>query len=337
MIKNLFIILAFTLVNNHTLVSQQSAIYTHQLVDFQKGLLLYNDQQYQAAQNLFTKVLSASQKTTIQSDCNYYIANCAIRLSQSNSEDLVLNFVQDYPVSIRRNTAYLDIANYYFDKSQFAYSSKWYDKVEDKELSENKRDEFYFNFGYSLYKTNQTTKAKKYLSQVETSEVYGSQAKYYIGFIAYGEDNYDEATRYFNQIGDQSKYTKKISYYQADLNFKLGNFKKAIALAEAQLESSSKEEISELSKIIGESFFNLNNYDEAIPYLEKYEGRGERWNNTDYYLLGYAYYQQQHYDRAISEFNNIIDGQNNVVQNAYYHLGECYIQVGKKQEALNRV
>jgi len=335
MIKNLFIILAFTLVNNHTLVSQQSAIYTHQLVDFQKGLLLYNDQQYQAAQNLFTKVLSASQKTTIQSDCNYYIANCAIRLSQSNAEELVLKFVADYPVSIRRNTAYLDIANYYFDKSQFAYSSKWYDNVEDKELSENKRDEFYFNFGYSLYKTNQTTKAKKYLSQVETSEVYGSQAKYYIGFIAYGEDNYDEATRYFNQIGDQSKYTKKISYYQADLNFKLGNFKKAIALAEAQLESSSKEEISELSKIIGESFFNLNNYDEAIPYLEKYEGRGERWNNTDYYLLGYAYYQQQHYDRAISEFNNIIDGQNNVVQNAYYHLGECYIQVGKKQEALN--
>ena len=121
MIKNLFIILAFTLVNNHTLVSQQSAIYTHQLVDFQKGLLLYNDQQYQAAQNLFTKVLSASQKTTIQSDCNYYIANCAIRLSQSNAEELVLKFVADYPVSIRRNTAYLDIANYYFDKSQFAY------------------------------------------------------------------------------------------------------------------------------------------------------------------------------------------------------------------------
>ena len=130
------------------------------MVDFQKGLLLYNDQQYQAAQNLFTKVLSASQKTTIQSDCNYYIANCAIRLSQSNAEELVLKFVADYPVSIRRNTAYLDIANYYFDKSQFAYSSKWYDNVEDKELSENKRDEFYFNFGYSLYKTNQTTKQK---------------------------------------------------------------------------------------------------------------------------------------------------------------------------------
>ena len=45
--------------------------------------------------NLFTKVLSASQKTTIQSDCNYYIANCAIRLSQSNAEELVLKFVAD--------------------------------------------------------------------------------------------------------------------------------------------------------------------------------------------------------------------------------------------------
>ncbi|MDC0009593.1 tetratricopeptide repeat protein, partial [Winogradskyella sp.] len=37
----------------------------------------------------------------------------------------------------------------------------------------------------------------------------------------------------------------------------------------------------------------------------------------------------------ISEFNKIIDGNNAVAQNAYYHLGESYINLDKKQEALN--
>ena len=51
--------------------------------------------------------------------------------------------------------------------------------------------------------------------------------------------------------------------------------------------------------------------------------------------MGYAYYKQKDYEKAISEFNKIIDGNNLVAQNAYYHLGESYINLDKKQEALN--
>jgi TolA-binding protein len=90
-----------------------------------------------------------------------------------------------------------------------------------------------------------------------------------------------------------------------------------------------------LSKIIGESYFNLQKYKEAIPYLKAYEGKRGKWNNTDYYQLGYAYYKQNDFEAAISEFNKIIDGDNSVAQNAYYHLGESYINLDKKPEALN--
>jgi TolA-binding protein len=51
--------------------------------------------------------------------------------------------------------------------------------------------------------------------------------------------------------------------------------------------------------------------------------------------LGYAQYKEGNYEKAISEFNKIVDGDNNVAQNAYYHLGESYVKLGKKQEALN--
>ena len=153
--------------------------------------------------------------------------------------------------------------------------------------------------------------------------------------MAYEGDDYDKANEYFDQVSDQDKYKEKLSYYQADLNFKLGKFEKAIGLAKEQLDNSSPQEKSELSKIIGESHFNLEQYAEAIPFLKAYKGRRGKWNNVDYYQLGYAYYKQNDYENAISEFNKIIDGNNSVAQNAYYHLGESYINLNKKQEALN--
>src|SRR5690606_36901205 len=79
----------------------------------------------------------------------------------------------------------------------------------------------------------------------------------------------------------------------------------------------------------------LKEYEAAIPYLKAYKGKNGKWNNVDFYQLGYAHYKQGDYDSAISEFNKIIGGNDATAQNAYYHLGESYIKLAKKQEALN--
>lgn len=315
--------------------AQQSATYTSEFVDYQKALSLYNNKQYLAAQTMFDKIADEAEDEVLISDCEYYIANCAVRLNQSNADELVLDFVENYPTSTKRNTAFIDVGDYYFENSKYPYARKWYEKADEESLSKTEQQKYYFNYGYSLFATGNNTGAKKYLTKVENSPKYGSQAKYYIGFMAYEGDDYEEASDYFDQISDQEKYQKDLSYYQADLNFKLGRFEKAIELALAQIDESDEKDRSELSKIIGESYFNLEKYSEAIPYLEAYEGKRGRWNNTDYYQLGYAYYKQGDFERAIKEFNKIVDGRNSVAQNAYYHLGESYIKLNKKQEALN--
>ncbi|TXE08093.1 tetratricopeptide repeat protein [Seonamhaeicola algicola] len=323
------------------LLAQQSAAYTSNMVDYQKALSLYNNNQYLAAQSLFESVKKTTKEGVLKSDCAYYIANCAVRLNQQNADDLVEDFVEEYPTSTKRNTAFVDVANYYFENGKYAYARKWYSKVDEASLGKADKETFYFNNGYTAFSTKQYKEAKKYLSKVESSQEYGSQAKYYIGFMAYEGDDYDEANEYFDQVSDQERYKEKLSYYQADLNFKLGNFEKAIELAKQRLPDSDENEISELSKIIGESYFNLEEYEAAIPYLTAYKGKkGKRdktakWNNTDFYQLGYAHYKQGNYEKAISEFNKIIGGNNSIAQNAYYHLGESYVHLNKKQEALN--
>ncbi|WP_179351717.1 tetratricopeptide repeat protein [Winogradskyella vidalii] len=316
-------------------IAQKSAVYTSDLQDYQKALTLYNNQQYKAAQSLFDAVKGDTSDITIKSDCAYYIANCAVRLNQKNADDLITEFVEEYPTSTKKNTAFLDVADYYFNNGKYAYARKWYDRVDERSIARAEKDRFNFNYGYTLYSTKDEKQATKYLNRVVNSKEYGSQAKYYIGFLAYEGDDYDTANTYFDQVSDNEKYKEKLSYYQADLNFKLGKFEKAIELAEAQLPKSNAAEKSELSKIIGESYFNLEQYAEAIPYLKEYKGKNRKWNNTDYYQLGYAYYKQNDFESAISEFNKIIGGNNPVAQNAYYHLGESYINLDKKQEALN--
>ncbi len=332
--RNISVLLCFLLIITYA-EAQQSAAYTSDLVDYQKALSLYNSKQYQAAQSMFENIKKEAPNETLESDCAYYIANCAVRLNQQNADDLVEEFVEKYPTSTKRNTAFLDVADYYFTNNKFAYARKWYDKVDESSMARPEREKFNFNYGYTLYSTGDSAGANKYLNRVITSKTYGSQAKYYIGFMAYEGDDYDKANEYFDQVSDEEKYKEKLSYYQADLNFKLGKFGKAIELAKEQLGNSSPQETSELNKIIGESYFNLEQYSEALPYLKAYKGRRGKWNNVDYYQLGYAYYKQNNFEAAISEFNKIIDGDNAVAQNAYYHLGESYINLNKKQEALN--
>ena len=318
-----------------TLLAQQSSVYTHDLSEFNRAIELYKDKQYQAAQILFDKVKTKTHNQEVEADCAYYIANCAIRLNQMGADVLVEAFVEDYPTSTKTNQAYIEVAHYYFDEGNYPKSLEWFDKADSNSMSQTDKEKYNFQKGYAYFTAKNNKEATKYFNMVVNSKTFGSQAKYYLGYMSYETDDYKSANEYFEQVSDQDKYKEKMGYFQADMNFKLGNFQKAIDLGEAQMPKSRADEKSELSKIIGESYFNLKKYDKALPYLLDYKGKKGKWNNTDFYQLGYAYYQQKDYENAIAQFNKIIEGNDAVAQNAYYHLAESYLKTDKKQQALN--
>lgn len=318
-----------------TVSAQKSEIYTHDLKDYNRAIELYKEKQYLSAQIIFEDVKQQNISQEIEADCAYYIANCAIRLNQQGADKLMESFVTNYPTSSKQNQAYIEVAHFYFEQGQYPQALEWFDKVDESTLTNEEIDKFNFQKGYVFFTAKDKKQATSYFNKVANSQEYGSQAKYYLGFMAYEADDYKEATKQFEQVSGEEKYQEKMSYFQADMNFKLGKFQKAIDLGNKAMAKSNALEKSELNKIIGESYFNLKQYDKAIPYLAAYKGKKGKWNNTDYYILGYAYYQQKDYENAIAQFNRIIDGKDFVAQNAYYHLGESYLKTDKKQQALN--
>lgn len=303
--------------------------------DYRVALNLYHNRQFQAAQTFLGKIERGQNSYFNAANQSYYFAGAAVRLNQIGADRLMTDFVDDFPLSVRRNAAFLDVADYYFDIGKYPNAVTWYRKADLSGLFGKNRERYYFRLGYGLFTSNKPEEAKRYLQRVSNSREFGSQAKYYLGFSAYQQDDYEQASRQFDQITDQKLLQEKLGYFQADMNFKLGKFQEAIDLGLKQLPKSDAQETSELNKIIGESYFNLKEYEKAIPYLKAYKGKQGKWNNTDFYLLGYAYYRQGEFSEAVSQFNKIIDGNDFVAQNAYYHLGICYLELDKKQEALN--
>ena len=315
--------------------AQQSEIYTHSLSEFDKAIELFNNKQYQSAQIIFEKVKQDNKNIDTKADCAYYIATCAIRLNQSNADELMESFVSNYPTSSKQNQAYKEVAQFYFESGRYPQAMEYFEKVDESSLTYSEQEKFNFQKGYAFFTSKNKKEATSYFNKVVNSKEYGSQAKYYLGFMSYENDNYQEANKYFDQVSGEEKYKEKLSYFKADMHFKLGEFQKAIDAGTIAMAKSSAVEKSELNKIIGESYFNLKQYDKALPYLKEYKGKKGKWNNTDYYQLGYTYYQQKDYENAISQFNKIVGGKDFVAQNGYYHLGESYLKTDKKQQALN--
>ncbi|PLX12922.1 MAG: hypothetical protein C0594_01880 [Marinilabiliales bacterium] len=53
----------------------------------------------------------------------------------------------------------------------------------------------------------------------------------------------------------------------------------------------------------------------------------------DYYKLAYCYYRNEKYKKAAKKFSSIANSSDRLAQNAYYHLGDCYLQMGEKNKA----
>jgi len=325
----------FLLWFSQSIVAQKSTIYTNILKDYNHAVDLYFDKDYVASQQLFKQVRGQfDANSENKATCDYFIAFAAIRLNDRNGDELMQDFVQNYPTSTKRNDAYREVSNYYYDYGKYSEALKWFKYVSPKSLSTSQEEDYNFKYGYALFTLKKYKEAKAYFAPLLDSPKYGSQAKYYSGYMALQNEDYSNADKYLDQVDDKN-LGKDIPYFKATVKFKTGKFQEAITIAEPYLAKANRKQKSDVAKIIGESYFNLGKYGKAIPFLLQYKGKRGKWNNSDYYQLGYAYYMQQDYNNAISWFNKIIGSKSAVGQNASYHLAECYVKSNKKQEALN--
>ena len=319
--------------------AQKTMISVHEDAEYKTGIELFQKEKYGAAQKSFYKVIESHNdlQSLIRIDAEFYKAVCAIELFNKDGEWFLKQFIKNHPESPKVKTAYFYLGKYNYSKKKYHDALDWFEKVDIYDLTIEELSEFYFKRGYSFFSTEKFDAAKKDFYEIkDVDNKYAASAKYYYAHILYTEKNYETALNDFLKIQHNETFKPVVPYYIAQLYYLQGKYDDVITYAPTLLDSTSTKRAPEIARIIGESYYHTSRFAEAIPYLKKYEKAAGSLPRKDNYQLGYANYKVKDYKTASNYFIAVTTTDNDsLAQNAYYHLGDCYLKTDNKQNARN--
>jgi tetratricopeptide (TPR) repeat protein len=315
---------------------QKSPVYSYGDNDYLKGLQLYEKEKYGAARQVFDRLVKVNpgSRSEIISEAAFYRAMCAVELRNDDSEFLVHKFISDYPESPYVNEAVFRLADYFYDKNNWPKTISWYNRVDRYKLSSKELSEYHFKKGYAYYRRNDFESARvEFYEILEVESPFQAPAIYYYSHIHYVDKNYETALMGFRMIDKDPLFSSIAPYYISQILYLQKKYDEVVEYAPALMDSVSDRRLGEMAKIIGESYFMLKHYKEAIPYLETYQSHAASYTIHDRYQLAFAYYSNQEYENARKLFEQISYRNTEIAQSALYHLADCYLKLGDKNKA----
>ena len=296
---------------------------------------IYNASQYEyARQYFYNQNLEQSKKEAAQ----FFDNVIGVILQKNHAEDGLTAFMKEYPNSAYFAQANLPLADYYLAKKDFEEALKTLKKVNQYQLTKEENTQYILKLGYAKFMMGDSKGAIDALEEAHKTadESQKGDIAYMLGHLYYSKRQNDQAFQYFDSVKDQPKYSKLVRPYYVQMYYNDKDYDKAISEGNALLnEDISDSYKAEVHKIIGESYFMKNDYNSAYPHLKDYLSVQQNPSENDLYEMGFVAAQLKKYDEAVSYYNQLLNSNSALAQNAYYQLGNAYLAVEKKQEALS--
>jgi TolA-binding protein len=315
--------------------SQETAYYKDVGEQIELARHLFRQEKYNSAYHQFEKIQkNVEPKSELYSEAVFFKAVSALKAGLKSGYRMVDKFIEDYPESPYLNRAYLNLGDYYFDKKAYLAVLRNYEEIDRSELSEEERIKLKYQNGYShLMMDNEDQALTEFDDIKDANSIYSRPASYYWAHIMYLRENFQAALEGFSKLNNDPTYSQVIPLYVSHIYYKQKKYQDVVNYTVSILDDVAEEHKSELSKIIGDSWFHLREYEKAIPYLETYYETPGLKTREDNYILGYCYYITGQYEEAVPLLENASKGKDEMAQNAYYHLADAYINLEEKENA----
>lgn len=319
--------------------SQQSEVYSDPGNNFRKAVDLYNKEVYSGAQAIFREItsLDPANYPSMVADARFFDAMCDAELQHDNASEKITAFINDYPEHPQSKLAHFYLGRIYFNEGKYRDAMNSFREVRPAQLEKGWLPEYYYKTGYCYLKMNQPGKAKTYLRNAASSgSEYSVEAEYYLAHIAYLEGNYTEAREYFEKLRDDRTYGKDVQLYLLHIDYYLGNYDRILETGPQIVEEATYKTKPEVSRIVGDAYFQYNEYEKALPYLETYYRSSRRSiDRKEHYQLAFTYLKNGMHGDAIGHFQKATGPNDSLTQQSYYFLGICYLETGEKKFAGN--
>lgn len=309
--------------------SQSTEKYNSEYENFYRAEDLYLKEQYGAARREFRLFLDEFNQPNdpMFVKASYYEAMSALELYNNDAVPLLMAFNREYPESIYKKTIFFRLGKYFYYKKDYEEALAWFNQLSATDVEQDEKDEYYFKLGYSNFKQGNTEEARNAFHEVKdgTSQ-YAGPAMYYFSHIAYQNKNYEVALAGFLKLTEDPQFAKVVPYYIAQIYYLQGKYEEVTEYAKNIETNESIVNEKDMNHLIGDAYYRTDKYEEAVPFLEKYDKEAQTTRDEDY-QLGYAYFKTGKYENAIRLFDRVKKVEDSLGQVAYYHIGESLMHL----------
>jgi len=316
--------------------AQQTLFHLQDDIDFKRGMELLEKEKYSTAQKFFSQAYERykGQKTELGALSQYYSAFCAVRLFNNDAEFQTLQFVRDNPGHQLVNTAYFNLAGYFYARKKWDGAIKYYQHTDASKLDKEQQGEYHFKLGYSYFSKEDYEKAKISFYEIKDGNTkYSAPALYYYSHIHYEQGNSQTALDGFLKLTSDKNFGPVAPYYIVHIYYKQEKYNEIVDFAPGMMQKVTVKRLPEVSRITAEAYSQLGQYKESLPYFQTFLDSADYITKDDKYTAAYAFYKAGSYQVAIGLFGSISSTESKLGQNASYYLADCYIKTNDKQKA----
>ena len=333
-IRNL-IFLLFFIFSVSGVSAQKTAFFENVDKDIQIGKELYSHGKYDAVFRQFEKIQNqVDEKSEIYSEAEYFKSVSTLKAGHSSGNKLLRNFIDKFPESPYMNQAWLSLADDQFEKKQYSIALRSFANIDRADISKEELVTLQYQMGYCFLMEEELDKAATEFYQIkDANNLYSKPASYYWAHIMYLQEKYESALQGFTKLNGDPNYSQVIPLYVSHIYYKQEKYNEVVNYTTSIINEVAEEHRIELSKIVGDSYFHLRDFSSAIPYLETYFNSPGPKTREDGYILGFCYYHNADFESAAPLLEKASKGNDEMAQNAYYHLADCYVKLNEKEKA----
>ncbi|MFY0653217.1 MAG: tetratricopeptide repeat protein [Cyclobacteriaceae bacterium] len=308
-------LLLISLLGSQNVLAQQVS---KERTSYKKAMELYDKGLYSASRLSFEKFSNDFPQSISIADAQYYRAICAVRLSQTDGEELVSAFVESYPEDRHAASAYIELAEYYYDRKSYKKSIAFFEKSEGS-LS-GVSDLTMFKIGHAYFMEKEYDPALDIFGNISDTEI-ANDAAYFQGYIYKENEKLDEAKESLTQAFDSEEYGNEALKIYTSIIYSEKQYAEVVETIEDQAPDTGD---LTLLKMMGDSQFELKKYHAASVNYKEYLRKNRRTDGPTYFKIGMSFYQLDEQKDAIENFKKAALAKDMVGAYSSYYLGLLY-------------
>lgn len=267
-------------------------------------------------------------------EIEYRLAVCAVESDAPDAPELLRGFAARYPASSHGNDIELALASWCCIREQWKEAEASFARVNYDALDAAGRERYDMRRGYIAFMDKDYPAARSYFARIDPAGACGDHATYYRAYMDYTEGQYDAAETGFRRLLKSASYGTLAPFYLLQIDYRRGRYDEVIERATELLPRAAASQRPDLYRLLAGAHFHRGEFQKALAGLENYRTAGGEEDRETRYLEGYALYRLARYPEAAPLLRQVCGADDELTQNAAYHLADCYLRTDDKHSAM---